>query len=270
MITLTESTRKELLATSKRSDSENDGKTRLEKTFRQKQSNSTKEFNDMDMNRLFSNGEMSIQIPVIGETDNYLVTVEFGSILDNIHNLLSGDPEELLTHEMIVKALMKAFNEEDLKVRCTCDDFQYREAYWNDRNDSLSPPPESEFPDETNPDNSTGLTCKHINSVLTSTSWLIKCAMVIYNYINYMEKNYSDLYEGVIFPAIYGKAYEAQVSEEPVPEEESTEPEFDVEKEYGPDRNEFNTETEEEQAFDIDKKDETEKRFDFDSEISDY
>ena len=65
--------------------------------------------------------------------------------------------------------------------------------------------------DITNPNNDLGTACKHVLLVLSNTSWLLKVASTIYNYINYMQKHYEKLYADIIYPAIYGKTYEEPV-----------------------------------------------------------
>lgn len=47
--------------------------------------------------------------------------------------------------------------------------------------------------------------------VLSNTSWCIKLASVIHNYINYMKSHYEKLYTDIIYPAIYDKPYEEPV-----------------------------------------------------------
>ena len=84
--------------------------------------------------------------------------------------------------------------------------------------------------DITNPYDTKGRGCKHILLVLSNNSWLTKVASVIFNYINYMEKHYQNLYADIIYPAIYQTEYEGDVQlqiQEPEPEEEP-EPEPDV------------------------------------------
>ena len=65
--------------------------------------------------------------------------------------------------------------------------------------------------DETNPRDDLGPACKHVLLVLSNTSWLIKVASVIRNYVIYMEKHMHNQYVKIIYPAVYGKAYEEPV-----------------------------------------------------------
>ena len=49
--------------------------------------------------------------------------------------------------------------------------------------------------DETNPNNELGAGCKHVLLVLGNTSWVIKVASVIMNYIKYIEKSRVNIYQ---------------------------------------------------------------------------
>lgn len=96
-------------------------------------------------------------------------------------------------------------------MRCSCPDYQFRMAYWASRTDTIVGDKETRPSNITNPNNKLGSGCKHLMLVLSNTSWIIKLGSVIFNYINYMEKNYKKLYADVIYPAIYSKKYEEPV-----------------------------------------------------------
>lgn len=96
-------------------------------------------------------------------------------------------------------------------MRCSCPDYQYRIAYWASRTNTIVGDKETRPSNITNPNNRLGSGCKHLMLVLSNTSWMIKLGSVIFNYINYMEKNYKKLYADVIYPAIYDKKYEEPV-----------------------------------------------------------
>ena len=99
-----------------------------------------------------------------------------------------------------------------------CEDFKYRFQYYATVNDLNSGTPETRPSDITNPDDSLGSGCKHILLVLNNTSWILRVARVINNYIKYMEKHYSKLYTEVMYPAIFGKDYVEPV-DEPIEDE---------------------------------------------------
>ena len=96
-------------------------------------------------------------------------------------------------------------------MRCSCPDYQYRIAYWASRTNTIVGDKETRPSNITNPNNRLGSGCKHLMLVLSNTSWMIKLGSVIFNYINYMERNYKKLYADVIYPAIYDKKYEEPV-----------------------------------------------------------
>ena len=43
------------------------------------------------------------------------------------------------------------------------------------------------------------------------SSWLVKVASTIHNYVNYIEKRYQKQYADIIYPALFGKPYEEPV-----------------------------------------------------------
>ena len=43
------------------------------------------------MNKLFKDNILDVDIEVIGETDNYIVTISFGEFLDHLHDELKND-----------------------------------------------------------------------------------------------------------------------------------------------------------------------------------
>lgn len=92
-----------------------------------------------------------------------------------------------------------------------CPDFRYRFNYYATRNQINSGAPETRPSKITNPNDTLGSGCKHILLVLNNTSWIIRVARVIINYIRYMEKHYPKMYYDIMYPAIYGKKYEEPV-----------------------------------------------------------
>jgi len=89
-----------------------------------------------------------------------------------------------------------------------CPDAKYRFDYWQTKNDVISKDKQTIPSDHTNPHDSLGSSCKHVLLVLANTSWLIKVASVINNYIMFMKNHREDLYAKVIYPAIYDKKYQ--------------------------------------------------------------
>ena len=86
---LKEDIRSQLIARSKTAQREKqDGKTRYQKRVKQKVASSVKNYNAIDMNELFKSGILTVGIDVIGETNNYVVTIKFGGILNHLQKLV--------------------------------------------------------------------------------------------------------------------------------------------------------------------------------------
>lgn len=151
-----------------------------------------------------------MSLDVDGETDSYLVTISFKGFLDYLRKELAK-VDNKLSLRVVIRALLDGINSDDVYMRCSCPDYQFRMAYWASRTDTIVGDKETRPSNITNPNNRLGSGCKHLMLVLSNTSWMIKLGSVIFNYINYMEKNYKKLYADVIYPAIYDKKYEEPV-----------------------------------------------------------
>lgn len=207
MINLNEDSRNKLINKSKSSTK---GKQRYNRRSKSKVANNVRQYNSIDMNKLFKNNILTVNISVKGETDDYTVRISFGGFLDILRDLLNDEVSNLNLRN-ITRALITGFNKDDVYIYCSCPDFHYRFGYWATRNELNSGEPEDRPSDITNPNDSLGSGCKHILLVLSNNSWLIKVASVINNYIKYMEKHYKKLYADVIFPAIFDRDYEDAV-----------------------------------------------------------
>ena len=196
---LFEKTRNQLVSDSKRGKREKDGQNRYQKRLKSRIGSSVREFNAMNMDKFFKKNILDVNIQVYGETDNYIVKLSFGGILDELRTLLR-DGKKLELRD-IVRALVISFNKDNVYINCSCPD-------WKDIN---SGEPELRPSNITNPDDDLGDGCKHVLLVLSNTAWIIKVARVIKNYITYMENNQKRLYADFIYPAIYGKKYEEPV-----------------------------------------------------------
>lgn len=184
------------------------GKNRYERRVHSKLGTSVNQLNRINMDKLFKEDILDINLEVHGETDNYTVRISFGGFLAQLHKLLGQTDDGQLELRLITKALVKAFNSENVYVRCNCPDFRYRQAYWLSKNDAIAGQKEDRPSNITNPNDTKGSGCKHIAIALANTTWLIRTGNVIRNYVGYMEKHYPQLYANVIYPAIYEKEYE--------------------------------------------------------------
>ena len=184
------------------------GKNRYQRRLQSKIKSSISHFNNIDMNKFFKDDILDVSLDVQGETSNYVVRMSFYGTLDELHNFMTASGSQF-DRKSIMKALTKAFNRDDVYFRCSCADFKYRHSYWATKNDLIVGDKETRpnrF-DHTNKDNDMGPACKHITLALTDSSWLIKVASVIYNYVNYMEDHEERMYQKFIYPAIYQKPW---------------------------------------------------------------
>lgn len=247
------------------------GRNRYQRRTHQIVQNSVAEMNQINMNKLFKQNILDVNVRVQGETDMYLVRISFGSFLDNLHNQVMKE-EGNFNRRTVIRALVNAFNGDNVYVRCSCPDFQYRQAYWLSVNGGIAGDPELRPSDETNPNDTKGSGCKHIQMVLSNNVWLSKVASVIYNYVNYMKTYKEALYSQIIYPAIFEKEYTEPVQMDLFDKDElsSTEDEIDISNKWAktknqiqPGWNDANKENPE------DKEIEGQKHFNLDSLISD-
>lgn len=120
---LNEDSRQQLLNRSKSAQPEKqDNKTRYQKRLKSRISQSVYQYNDIDMNKLFKNNIFSVGVNVRGETDNYVVLISFGELLDEIKYFLSKNNYKLES-KVIIQALTKCFNSENVYIHCSCPDW---------------------------------------------------------------------------------------------------------------------------------------------------
>lgn len=228
---LFEASRNDLLTKSKTSYK---GRQRFKRRVKSKVANQVKQFNSIDMNKLFKDGILTVNVAVKGETDDYVVKMSFGGFLDLLRKEIRNDEE--IDLRCITRALINGFNKDDVYIHCSCPDFKYRFAYWATKNNINSGEPQNDNGKWIrNPDDRLGSGCKHVLLVLSNNSWLIKVASVINNYIKYMKKYREKQYADIIYPAIYDKPYEepAQTSMFDDDELASDEDTLDVSNEFG-------------------------------------
>ena len=203
---LTEDSRTSLISKSKQSTK---GFQRFKRRVKSRVANSVKQYNSIDMNKLFKQDILTVDIKVRGETDDYEVRISFGGFLELLYDQIKrGGTFDL---KAVTRALVNGFNRDDVYIHCSCPDWQYRYAYYATKNQINSGDPENRPSDITNPDDKLGAGCKHVLLVLSNTSWILKVASTIHNYVNYMEKHYEKMYADIIYPAIYQKKYEEPV-----------------------------------------------------------
>ena len=210
---LLEMNRNQLIQKSKSSDNYKDtskGRNRWERRNRSKIATRVDQYNKIDMNDFFKNDILKVGINVHGETDDYVVTIRYNGVLREIQNQIRLNNNKL-EFKCVFIALQKVFNSGDVFVSCSCFDRKYRQAYNATRGGYNSGEPEIRVSDITNPHDSKGAGCKHVNLVLGNIDWIMKIASVINNYIHYMKDHYERKYADLIFPKLFGITYNKAV-----------------------------------------------------------
>lgn len=95
------------------------GKSRYEMRVNSKVANTTRQFNEIDMNALFVHNILTINVPVVGETDNYTVRIKFGGFLDLLREQIDRQNGEM-NLRAVTRALLDAFNQDDVYIHCSC------------------------------------------------------------------------------------------------------------------------------------------------------
>lgn len=242
---LLELNRSQLISKSKRSDNYKDqskGCNRWERRNKSRIDTKVAQYNKIDMNDLFKNDELKVGINVHGETSDYVVLIRYNYILEEIQNQIKRNNNKL-EFKCILIALQRVFNQGNVFVSCTCKDWQYRQAYNASKGGYNSGNLEIRASNITNPGDTKGAGCKHVNLVLGNVDWIMKVASVINNYIHYMETNYQRKYADLIFPKIFGIPYQKAVQMNLFDKDDNlddSENEIALSNKYGRERTRFN------------------------------
>lgn len=191
------------------------GKNRFERKKYSQVAKTVKQYNKIDMNKLFKEDILEVSIPVVGEKDSYTVSVKMEGVVKEIAANIKNNKNQL-EYRTIVQSITKIFNSSNIWVKCTCPDYKYRFAHWNIVNnvsvdDSASDPGPGRG--IVNPKDDKGRGCKHVLLVLANGDWLMKVASVINNYIHYAEEKLQKPFLKLIFPKLYGYPAEEMVEQ---------------------------------------------------------
>lgn len=191
------------------------GKNRFERKKYSQVAKTVKQYNKIDMNKLFKEDILEVSIPVVGEKDSYTVSVKMEGVVKEIAANIKNNKNQL-EYRTIVQSITKIFNSSNIWVKCTCPDYKYRFAHWNIVNnvsvdDSASDPGPGHG--IVNPKDDKGRGCKHVLLVLANGDWLMKVASVINNYIHYAEEKLQKPFLKLIFPKLYGYPAEEMVEQ---------------------------------------------------------
>ena len=209
LLKLDEATRTQLVAQSRTVGQYKDtsrGRNRMERKKYSKVAGAVKAYNEISMDKLFKQDILQVSIPVVGETDEYTVTIKIEGVVaemqKNIKN--NGNKMEFRT---IIQSLTKVFNTTDVYVKCTCPDFKYRFAHWNIvKNVSVDDSSADPGPGKgiVNPNDDKGRGCKHVLLTLSNGEWMMKVASVINNYCHFLSEKKPDAFLKLVFPKLYG------------------------------------------------------------------
>ena len=209
LLKLDEATRTQLVAQSRNVGQYKDtsrGRNRLERKRYSKVANAVKSYNSIDMNKLFKQDILQVNIPVVGETDEYTVTIKLEGVVAELQKNVKNNQNKF-EFRTIIQALTKVFNTSDVYVKCTCDDFKYRFAHHLIVN-NISVDDSSQDPGPgkgiANPNDDKGRGCKHVLLVISNGSWMMKVASVINNYCHYLSEKKPEAFLKLVFPKIYG------------------------------------------------------------------
>lgn len=97
------------------------GKNRFERQRYSTIPNASKQFNQIDMNKFFKDDELLVKIPVIGETDNYTVSLKLFGVVAEIQKNIKNNKNKL-EFRTILQSITKVYNTTDIYIKCTCLD----------------------------------------------------------------------------------------------------------------------------------------------------
>jgi hypothetical protein len=206
---LTEATRTQLVAQSRSVGmykNQERGKNRMERKKYSKIANAVKSYNEIDMNKLFKQDILQVNIPVVGENDEYTVTIKLERVISELQKNIKNNNNKL-EFRSIIQALTKVFNTSDVYIKCTCPDAKYRFAHWNIlKNVSVDDSSNDPGPGKgiANPNDDKGRGCKHMLLVLANGDWMMKVASVINNYCHFLSEKRPEAFLKLVFPKLYG------------------------------------------------------------------
>ena len=85
------------------------GRNRMERKKFSKIANSVKSYNEINMNLLFKQDILQVNIPVVGENDEYIVTIKLEGVVGEIQKNIKNN-NNTLEFRTIIQALTKVFN----------------------------------------------------------------------------------------------------------------------------------------------------------------
>lgn len=247
LLTINEATRTQLVAQSRNAGKYKDTSRGVNRMARKKYSrlaNAVKAYNAIDMNKVFKQDILQVNIPIVGETDEYTVIIKIEGVIAEIQKNIKNNNNKF-EYRTIIQALTKVFNTTDVYVKCTCPDFKYRFAHWNIiRNVSVDDSAQDPGPGKgiTNPNDDKGRGCKHVLLALANGEWMMRVASVINNYCHFLSEKKPEAFRKLVFPKLYGVPAEEAEQNNLVADNEDLETGkdlIDIVNEYGRNRGKF-------------------------------
>lgn len=125
LLKLDEATRTQLVAQSRSVGQYKDtsrGRNRMERKKYSKIANAVKAYNAIDMNSVFKQDILLMNIPVVGESDEYTVTIKLEGVIAEIQKNIKNNGNKF-EYRTVIQALTKVFNTTDVYTKCTCADY---------------------------------------------------------------------------------------------------------------------------------------------------
>ena len=224
LLKLDEATRTQLVAQSRNVGQYKDTSRGVNRMARKKYSkiaNSVKSYNEISMDDFYKKDILLVNIPVVGETDEYTVTIKLEGVVAEIQKNIKNNNNKF-EYRTVVQALTKVFNTSDVYCKCRCPDFHFRFAHWNIiKNVSVDDSSQDPGPGKgiVNPNDDKGRGCKHLLLCLSNGAWMMKTASVIFQYALYMDEHKHEVFKKLIFPKLYGVPADEAADNNLVPEE---------------------------------------------------
>lgn len=209
LLKLNEATRTQLVAQSRSAGVYKDtsrGKNRFDRKRYSKIANAVKSYNEINMNDVFKKDIFQVNIPVVGETDEYTVTIKLEGVVAEIQKNIKNNGNKF-EYRTVIQALTKVFNTTNVYVKCSCPDAKFRFAHWNIiKNISVDDSSQDPGPGKgiVNPNDDKGRGCKHMLLVLSNGAWMMKAASVIVNYCHFLSEKKPEAFLKLVFPKLYG------------------------------------------------------------------
>ena len=209
LMLLTEANRTSLISQSRSAGVYKDqsrGKNRFDRKRYSKLANAVKSYNQIDMNKLFKQDILQVDIPVVGENDEYTVTIKLEGVTAEIQKNIKNNSNKF-EFRTVIQALTKVFNTSDVYIKCSCPDAKFRFAHWNIlKNVSVDDSSQDPGPGKgiANPNDDKGRGCKHMLLVLANGDWMMKVASVIVNYCHFLSEKKPEAFLKLVFPKLYG------------------------------------------------------------------